>query len=1084
MKQFFRTQLLGLLCLALILTAGCNAGITKNILEQDQEAYTFITEDVQPIEAISFKIPKEIPLSVGLHRLDVQRPKMDAITNSDEVVNAILSSANQVANINSKDLASNVHLETGDRPVTKSLSDENGYLRVFIQRESSEQDNIEQEGGEDLWGEIHLDAIADHFFGADSMQDSSNCAIVIKYRNNGENGGNNFGFSNSNISTGIHVDNYGGLHFWSNDDQNHYGYEIEDTRKEYLNILQPTKNEWYYALVAMDANLGYRFITWQENNPVNHAYFAIDLNGIFFADDEIQGQHIWANMNFFTQANEVSLDIESIGVYTFDQFHDVENIVQQYEPATFTYSNNEEKFQFAVQLFENEDYYNAYRLLEELDGYESSATYLAECERLLKTFYVENRLAAGKIKKAMKESGMPITEYLYVYQAEKLKSLDLSECLIDDLLFITHFTHLKELNLDKNGISDLIPLKDLYALEWLSLAKNNISDTLPLSNLSNLQYLNLRENLLEDVSNLNNIPSLVELDLSFNKIHTVMGLNNLSNMESIDLSFNFITSLGALSQSPIKKLNIMNTDINNLGAVANFDQLEELSAGFRYIWLGNKHYLITRNYEIPVHFFNGLDGLETLSGHQNLKSLYVGRLNAGTLQPLATMPNLERLMFHQYSGPTELEILGSLVSLKELRLDTFWGGFDDFSFLPNLTNLEKLEIGGCSTDDPSAISGLSNLQELRIPQYGNDLSFLSGLKNLRLLQLSRWNDVTDYSPLIALENLEYLDLQEMDVKDLSVISQIDSLKFLKLEGTAINNINGINKLKNLEVISMRFLRITGDGETPFIDKVRLQAMENLKYADIDSWAYDDMGIEISGRIEVFENMVEPEDQGVVFPGYEDFWIENLFNVDDLKEYSGRHNQIIDGIYLINHNHMDDNYQALKSEYVDNDEVIKLKVPKHVRNLYIFSQSDETIRIELDGDNNQGLERIVIGSVYVAKDYDGRFGFGNFIIENLDGLAGCTNLKEVVINSAEVNDISGLANLDMLEMVEMKYNNITDISALANKPQLEALDLSGNQINHIDPIMDAIRLETLTLDGNPVVNRELIKYLPLLGEVSF
>jgi hypothetical protein len=56
--------------------------------------------------------------------------------------------------------------------------------------------------------------------------------------------------------------------------------------------------------------------------------------------------------------------------------------------------------------------------------------------------------------------------------------------------------------------------------------------------------------------------------------------------------------------------------------------------------------------------------------------------------------------------------------------------------------LEKLSIGTfCHVEDISVISGLTNLQELRMYKYSEDLSFLTGLNNLRLLQLNNWEGI-------------------------------------------------------------------------------------------------------------------------------------------------------------------------------------------------------------------------------------------------------------------------------------------------------------------------------------------------------
>ncbi|MEW5805053.1 MAG: leucine-rich repeat domain-containing protein, partial [bacterium] len=683
------------------------------------------------------------------------------------------------------------------------------------------------------------------------------------------------------------------------------------------------------------------------------------------------------------------------------------------DPVVYTYSDDQEKYELAVQLFEAEDFYNAYTLFNELDGYDTD-DYLAECERLLKTIEITNPYVAGTIKKAIKERRMPVYEYLYVYQAEKFESLDLSTCRIEDLAFISNFPNLKELNLAENGISDLTPLRNLSMLNSLSLTRNNISDLALLKDLTSLQYLNLRENLLEDVSALNFLTSLKEINLSFNDIYTIDGLTNLANLESADLSYNFITSVSTLENSPIKALNIMNTDINDLSAVANFTELESLKAGFRYIWKGNEGYLLTRKYEMDNHFFDGLFGLDALSGHDNLERLYLARLSVESLQPLTTLTNLESLIFHQYNGESDPNVLASLVNLKELALDSFWTGFYDVSFLSNLTKLEKLYIGTfCHVEDLSVISGLSNLRELRMYKYGEDLSFLTGLNNLRLLQLIRWEGIDDYSPLLGMENLEYLDLQEMTINDLSVLSQLENLKFLKMDSAQINNIKDIGQLKNLECFLLRNPQISGDYLPENFDMQLFDGLDQLKFAAMHAGAQEGYAYDL-GDPEFVENIEELPDRGIEEPEYEYYWISNQDDAQRFKDYAGSHNLVIDGSFL------------------SNDESIKLSIPPYVRNLYIFSQTDQPVKLELECTNNTGLERLVVGYIDVSSDDPDGFGYGNFIIDNLNGLSGCVNLKEVYINSTEIGDASGLAGCEKLEVVELNGKSIADISVLADQ----------------------------------------------------
>ena len=980
-------------CAAFILSAGCSmAGSGDNAVEK-QEGFLFEAEEIQPIEEDPFALPMEISSRSGLHRVDAQRPNMDEMNNSDDVVDAMLDSAELAATLESHDLLSNSHLETGDQQLTKTISSDEEFLEVFFQNENAGHDDENPTNPRGIFGGIFVDGLGAYVFSTGKLADSSPSAILIKHRFSGEMREFSTSFYNGSvfINTGINSDY--SLYFWANQDFLEYS---ADSRGEYTNSLNLIENEWYFTLAAIDGDYGYRYITWQEDDPSNHAFYACDLSAIFKPYNFSQQQDMQAGINYFAQTNTISVDIASVRVYAFENFRDSETTDPYGSTQTYTFSNDDEKFQLGVRLFEEEEYYSAYTIFSTLSGYDTG-TYLAECERLLKTVEINNPHVAEKIKKAMKENGMPIYAYLYTYQAEKFESLDLSKSLIDDLGFITNFPNLIELNLEHNAIHDLSPLKYLHKLEKLSLGKNHIADLRPLNELSHLQHLDLNNNLLDDVSDLKTLTNLITLDLSTNNITSVEGLDTLSNLESLDLSYNLVTSVRVFENSPIKTLNIMNTDISDLSEVENFAELESLYAGFRYIWKGNELYLLTKEYELDDHFFNGIKGLEALNGHQKLEKLYLAKLNAESLAPLATMPNLESLIFHRYMGFDDYQVLETLVNLKELTLDS---GFYHTSFLSNLTKLEKLSIETfCYVEDLSVISGLPNLKELRLYQYGEDLSFLSGMKNLRLLQLVGWNGIDDYSALAALENLEYLDLVEMSVYDLSDISRIKNLKFLRMDGAQINNIRDIGRLKNLEYFSLRWPRITGDYKSESFIYSLFDGLDHLQFAAMHAGAQEGLAYDI-GDPAYSEIIEEPAENGVEFPEYDHYWVGSMEDLNRLGAYAGGQNLIIDGLSI------------------SDSAILKISIPRSVRNLFIFSNADYPAKIELDCAGNKGLERISIGSTFVGEDYTGRMGQGSFIIENLNGLSECMNLKEFYVDSTQINDASGLDACENLEVIEL------------------------------------------------------------------
>ena len=154
MKKIFRISLLSLLCLALIFTMGCSTEKIENkevVIEQNQEGTTFIPQEVQPIEKNPSMVSMEISSESDLHRLDVQRPIMDGIASSDDLINTILDSADQKVKLQNQDLLNISYLETGDQQVNKTLSDDGGYLKMVVQRTDIEQEEGNQGG---VWGQI------------------------------------------------------------------------------------------------------------------------------------------------------------------------------------------------------------------------------------------------------------------------------------------------------------------------------------------------------------------------------------------------------------------------------------------------------------------------------------------------------------------------------------------------------------------------------------------------------------------------------------------------------------------------------------------------------------------------------------------------------------------------------------------------------------------------------------------------------------------------------------------------------------------------------------------------------------------
>ncbi|MCK5128497.1 MAG: leucine-rich repeat domain-containing protein [Clostridiales bacterium] len=822
MKYLINVVLIGLLIVAMIFSISCSANnsfneATPNTSQKQDatnEVFKFTPKEIQPIENSPLIFAVDLSAGGGVNApLRIEKPKLDKTSTPDDVINSILDSANQVANIEDEELYKVSSINTDKwHSVTGEISRNEGYISFFAEN---------QNPGDEMSANFSFNGINEHAFEIGGMDDSLNSGILIKVRFK-DILNNNIEFIYENgLSTFAGFENINNNNMYLNTSKDDIQYHTRITG-EFINLIN---DEWYYFFAAIDENYIYKHMIWQENNPNNNAFYVSNLYEKY-KDTSKHGDYLTSIIAVWSSTDVINFDVQSIKIYEFgySEDNDAEH-VSQTEITNYEYVNDYEKYKLAITLFNEEDYYNAYLLLKELNGYDTSESYLKECERLLQTIEISELDIANRIASTLTKQEMNAYDYLYVYQAEKIESLNLSQCKIEDLSFLKYFKNLKELYLDGCGISNLMPLKEMYSLKKLSLAKNNISDALPLYNLVNLKQLDLSNNLIEDVYGLSNLKSLTTLNLSRNNIVFLNGLYGLENLETVDMSNNFIYSINALNNSNVKHLNILNTNILSFGAAGDIESLEELKAGIRYQWkFDAQRYLLTRKYEVGAYFHMGMSGTIHLTHLKNLETLFLST---------------------KYNG------------------------------------------------------------------------------------------------------------------------------------------------------------------TPKVDNHHVN--------------------------QVHEEMLD-------IPEYEEYLIENEQDALALSDIVCKQNLIVN------------------IGYNGNGEAVELTISKYVRNLYIHSDSEEEIEIELNCIDRLGLERIVVGNIYISKDDEDGFGSGDFVLRNLDGLAGCANLKELYINSAKTEDINGLADCEKLETLHIRNNKIVDISPLENKAYLKVVDLSGNKISNMEVLESCIRLE--------------------------
>ena len=403
-----------------------------------------------------------------------------------------------------------------------------------------------------------------------------------------------------------------------------------------------------------------------------------------------------------------------------------------------------------------------------------------------------------------------------------LTSLEASNANIRDLTGLEFATHLTRLNLSDNIIPDLTPLSGLANLSVLILSDNSISDLTPLSGLTNLKTLILSYNTITDISPLSDLTNLSVLILSGNFFSDISPLSGLTNLTSLNLSYNSISDITPLSSLINLSVLILYDDtmIRDRSVLSRLSNLSEanipdasLRAAIKTAMGKASDAPITdfemgflSELEAPNSNIRDLTGLELATSltSLNLGTEFVSRVgyvnsnHISDFSPLSGLTNLTRLDLGGNSI-SDLSALSGAISgltrLERLYLDT--NSISDVSALSGLTRLERLILFNNSISDLSPLSGLTNLEQLYLENNSiSDVSPLSGLTNLAWLGLSA-NNISDVSALSGLPNLIRLFLRSNSMSDVSSLSGLTRLRTLNLDNNSISNITPLSGLTSL-----------------------------------------------------------------------------------------------------------------------------------------------------------------------------------------------------------------------------------------------------------------------------------------------
>ena len=203
-------------------------------------------------------------------------------------------------------------------------------------------------------------------------------------------------------------------------------------------------------------------------------------------------------------------------------------------------------------------------------------------------------------------------------------------------------------------------------------------------------------------------------------------------------------------------------------------------------------------------------------------------------EQLKMFPNVKRVIMR--TGVTNVEISMHELpdSLEELDLSSTT--LKNIDFVKPMTSLKKLKLNGCyGITDFSPLMALESLEHLEISDNRN-LKNLSSLKamsaSLKSLWVSACNKLTDISALAAMTGLETLVMcAGWAIADFRTLSELSSLTELVVncnhfgrKGIANETLAAIAQLENLEVLELKANSLV---DTDIMQLAALKGLEEL-----------------------------------------------------------------------------------------------------------------------------------------------------------------------------------------------------------------------------------------------------------------
>ena len=455
-------------------------------------------------------------------------------------------------------------------------------------------------------------------------------------------------------------------------------------------------------------------------------------------------------------------------------------------------------------------------------------------------------------------AGCPIHNLTPVGKLEKMVSLDISGTRVKDLGPISHLTALQSLKVSNTGVNSLKALQELEHLKELFCSNTAVSDLTPLTNhrrLSKVYCDNTRVDVnqasafskqnpftlvIYDTNALEqwweNLPiywkAVFSQQLQLADTPTTEQLHQIINMTELDLSGNqYMQNLMPVSRlTNLTKLNIANTEITRLDALAGMTNLEQINLENTYV-----------------------SDLTPLSGMSRLRTLNISNTPVTNLAVLASDAHLETIWANHTSINQEQvnrlkETLRDLIVVFQTETLTEWWDAlsDDWKdllrthvlcedFIPSDLELQKMmDLKDLNAENVAALQTLEPLRNFhwleRVNLIGQGIRDIKPLVDKPYLSelLLQNNPISDLSPLEYDTLLTVLNIENTQVSDLSPLEKMSHLRILNASGTAVKSLKPLSKMMELEELLINNTSVKTISPIENLPSLKLLKIYNTK----------------------------------------------------------------------------------------------------------------------------------------------------------------------------------------------------------------------------------------------------------------